>query len=152
MSPQIACLRGCKITLAAFVWLFSTVSFQVCPSRTRIKAGIFTLVTFVWLFSAVYFQMYPQMACIRSCIVTLIAFIWLDDIVICRIFSIAAVCCAFPKRVPSNWVKCMIYFGSKITSVGILSLFHCPRVAWSCKGSWKWLRAVDQTCKYCQNC
>ena len=31
MSPQIDCLRGCKVTLVAFVWLFSTVNFQMCP-------------------------------------------------------------------------------------------------------------------------
>ena len=31
MSPQMACLRGCKVTLVAFVWLFSTVYFQMSP-------------------------------------------------------------------------------------------------------------------------
>ena len=30
MSPQIACLRGCIITLVAFVGFFSTVSFGMC--------------------------------------------------------------------------------------------------------------------------
>ena len=29
MFPQIACLWGCKVTLVAFVWLFSTVRFQM---------------------------------------------------------------------------------------------------------------------------
>ena len=31
MFPQIACLWGCKVTLVAFGWLFSTVSFQMSP-------------------------------------------------------------------------------------------------------------------------
>jgi len=31
MFPQIACLWGCKVTLVAFVWLFSTVRFQMSP-------------------------------------------------------------------------------------------------------------------------
>ena len=31
MPPQIPCLRGCIITLVAFVWLFSTVGFHVGP-------------------------------------------------------------------------------------------------------------------------
>ena len=30
MSPQMACLRGCIITLVAFVRLFSTVRLQMC--------------------------------------------------------------------------------------------------------------------------
>jgi len=31
MYPQIACLWGRKVTLVAFVWLFSTVRFQMYP-------------------------------------------------------------------------------------------------------------------------
>ena len=31
MLHQTARLWGCKVTLVAFVWLFSTVSFQMCP-------------------------------------------------------------------------------------------------------------------------
>ena len=30
-SPQSTCMRQCKITLVAFVWLFSIVRFQMCP-------------------------------------------------------------------------------------------------------------------------
>ena len=29
--PQIACQRGCEVALIAFVWLFSTVCFHMCP-------------------------------------------------------------------------------------------------------------------------
>ena len=36
MSPQIACLRGCKVTFVAFVWLFSTVYFQMCRIVTLV--------------------------------------------------------------------------------------------------------------------
>ena len=31
MCPQIACQWGCKVALVAFVCLFSTVCFQMCP-------------------------------------------------------------------------------------------------------------------------
>ena len=31
MSPQITCMRGCIVTLIAYVWLFSIVCFQMCP-------------------------------------------------------------------------------------------------------------------------
>ena len=37
MSPQIACLRGCIITFIAFVQLFSTVRFQMCPQSADIQ-------------------------------------------------------------------------------------------------------------------
>ena len=47
MSPQIACLSRCIVTLVAFIWLFSTVRFQ----------------------------MYPQNMCMGSCKVTLVAFV-----------------------------------------------------------------------------
>ena len=102
MYPQLACLRGCKITQVAFVWLFSTVHFQMplqmtgfdgCkvtlvafviffsmgfqmrPHRTWINACIVALVTFVWLFSTVCFQMASDRACMDWCKVTLIAFV-----------------------------------------------------------------------------
>ena len=74
MSPQIAGLRGCKTTLVAFVWLFSTVRFQMCPQITCLNRCIVALVTFVWLFSTVCLQMSPQIACQRGCIITELAF------------------------------------------------------------------------------
>ena len=77
MCPQIACLKGCKATLVAFVWLFSTVCLQMCPQMACLRGCIITLVAFVWLFSTVCFQMCPQMASIKGCIATLIAFVWL---------------------------------------------------------------------------
>ena len=73
MCPQIACLKGCKITLITFVLLFSTVHFQMRLQSTCIRGCIFALVAFVWLFSTVYLQICPQIACI----VRLIAFVWL---------------------------------------------------------------------------
>ena len=51
MCPQIACLKGCKITLVAFVGLFSTMGFLMSPQRTWIRV---TLVAFFWLFSTVF--------------------------------------------------------------------------------------------------
>ena len=64
MSPQIAPYRGCIIALAAFVWLFSAVYFQMCPWMACMWGGKVTLIAFVWLFSALHFQMFPQMACL----------------------------------------------------------------------------------------
>ena len=49
----MACLRICKVTLVAFVWLFSTVRFQMCPQISCMRRGIVALVAFVWFFSAV---------------------------------------------------------------------------------------------------
>ena len=77
MCFQIACLWRRIITLVAFVWLFSTVSFQMCPQSAGIWGCIVTLVAFVRLFSTVCFQMCPQMACLRGFIVAPVAFVWL---------------------------------------------------------------------------
>ena len=50
MSPQIACISACIITLVAFVRLFSTVYFQMFPQRTYTRGYIITLITFFGLF------------------------------------------------------------------------------------------------------
>ena len=81
MSPQIACIVRSILTLVAFLWLFSTVCFQMCPQFTYPRGCIVTLVAFVWLFSTVLFQMSPQMASMRRGIVTLIALGWFCNIV-----------------------------------------------------------------------
>ena len=77
MCPQMACMRRCIITQVTFVWLFSTVGFQMCPQTVCPRGCIITLVAFVWLFSTVCFQMSPQIACLNGCKVTLVAFVWL---------------------------------------------------------------------------
>ena len=82
MSPQIVCMRRGIVTLVAFVWLFSTVCFQMCPQIACQRWGIVTLVASVWLFSAVGFQMCPQIACLRWGKVTLVAFVWLFSTVL----------------------------------------------------------------------
>ena len=64
------------VTLVAFVWLFSTVRFQMWTKRSWIRAGIITLVAFVWFVPTVRLQMCPQMACLRGCVITLVAFTW----------------------------------------------------------------------------
>ena len=51
MCPQLACLRGCKVTLITFVQLLSTVCFQVCLQMACSRRGIVTLHAFAWLFS-----------------------------------------------------------------------------------------------------
>ena len=96
MCPQITCMRRCIVTLVAFVWLFSTVCFQMFPQIACMSGCIFTLVAFVrffstawedvkshwlhlfdfvWLFSTVCFQMFPQLASMSGCIFTLVAFV-----------------------------------------------------------------------------
>ena len=83
MCPQISCFRRCKVTLIAFVWLFSTVCFQMwlqSPSMCRCKV---TLVAFIWLVSTVHFQMCPQATFHRGCILTLVALVWTFSFIIC---------------------------------------------------------------------
>ena len=86
MCPQAACIRGCKVTLVAFVWLFSTVRFQMRLQTACLRRCIVTLVAFVWLFCTVCFQMYLQIACPTGCIITLAAIIW-PDAFLCLLIS-----------------------------------------------------------------
>ena len=53
MFPQITCLIRCIITLVAFVWLFSTVCYQMPRQMACLRICIITLVAFVQLFSTV---------------------------------------------------------------------------------------------------
>ena len=69
--------------MVAFVWLFSTVHFQMCPQIACPRWCKITLVAFVWLFSTVCFQMSPQIACLRWGIVALVALVWLFSFFIC---------------------------------------------------------------------
>ena len=55
MSPQHVFTRRCIVALLAFVWVFSTVLFQMCPQLVCPRRCKVTLVTFVWLFSTVRF-------------------------------------------------------------------------------------------------
>ena len=49
MCPQNACITGCKVTLVAFVGLFSAMRFQMCPQMACLRGSIITLVAFVWV-------------------------------------------------------------------------------------------------------
>ena len=69
--PQRVCPQRCRDTLAAFVSFFSTLHF---PHIAWFRGGIVTLVAFVWLFSTVNFQMSLQIAFLRRFIITLVAF------------------------------------------------------------------------------
>ena len=61
MSPQIACLRGCIITLVALVWLFSSVHFQMSPQNVCPRACIITLVALFFTFlSCLCLSLEPQ--------------------------------------------------------------------------------------------
>ena len=71
MLPQMAFIRGCLVTLVAFVWLFSAVHFQMIPQTPCLRRVI--LVAYVWLFSTVPFQMFLQTPCPRRGILALVA-------------------------------------------------------------------------------
>ncbi len=65
MLLQIAYLRGCGVTLVAFV-LFSTVRFQMSLQVACIRGRIVKLVAFVCVFFTVVSQMCFQIACMRG--------------------------------------------------------------------------------------
>ena len=69
ICPQIVCLKGLIITLAAFVRLFPNMCFQMSTQRSWIRASKLTLVAFFLLFASVRLRINPQMACMRRCIV-----------------------------------------------------------------------------------
>ena len=48
--PSIACLNGCKVALVAFVWLFSTVRFQMSPQIACPRGCKVALAAFFCLF------------------------------------------------------------------------------------------------------
>ena len=104
MYSHRACIKGCKVTLVAFVCLFSihcafsnvssnrlpvrmhshigyifllfsTVRFKMCPQIACLRRVKVTLVAFVRLFSTVCFQMSSQITFLIGCIFTLAAFI-----------------------------------------------------------------------------
>ena len=119
MCPQAACLKGCKMTQAAFVGLFSHVfskclhkkmhSYTGCICLTFLhcvvsneasvrldqSTHIVTLVAFVWLFPTVYFQVFPQTVCTRAYIITLDAFVWLFSAICLSHWDLIG--CVLPK-------------------------------------------------------
>ena len=87
MLPQIAYLRRGIVTLAAFVWLFSTVRLKMCPQIVCPKGCKVTLVAFVQPFSTVCFHVSLQIGRLRGAISTLVAFVG-RHIIIKVIFAI----------------------------------------------------------------
>ena len=80
MGPQIACLRGCILTLVTFVKQFCNV-LSIESSRRqamwmRNHAGSTSLI----LFSTVRFQMCPEGICLKGRIITLIPLFQLDPL------------------------------------------------------------------------
>ena len=57
MCPQTVCIRGCKLILAAFVWLVFSVYLQMCPQIACINGWEATLIAFVYPFFNVHFQL-----------------------------------------------------------------------------------------------
>ena len=76
MSPQIACLGRCIVTLVAFVWLFPTVRRQMSLQITCLPGCKLTEIALVWLFSCVSFYMCLIMADFWRFITTLLAFVF----------------------------------------------------------------------------
>ena len=118
MCPQIACMRGCIVALVAFVWLFSTVRFEMSPQCTWIRACIVTLAACVWLFSTVCFQMCLQMTCLRRGIVALVTFVWFYYFIICVSQGNIYIDPTFTKVIIYNILTHHIQFG-------ILSCANC---------------------------
>ena len=78
MYFQTVCTRGCMVTVAAFVWLFLHCVFSNASSIClHWQMYLVALVALVCFFSTVGFQMVPQITCLRGCIITLVAFVWL---------------------------------------------------------------------------
>ena len=72
----MVCQRESIATLVAFVWLFSSVRFQMCPQIAIIRRRKVTLIAFVWRLSTMCFQMCPQLPCPNWCKVALVALVW----------------------------------------------------------------------------
>ena len=73
----MACLSEYKVTLAAFVCLFSAVHYQMFPQIACLRRWIIILIALVWLFITACYKMHLEMACLRERKITLVAFVWL---------------------------------------------------------------------------
>ena len=133
MGSQSACIKGCIVTLVAFVWFLPTVCFQMCPEIACMRGSIITLVAFVCLLSTVFFTMCPQITCPRRCIVTLCAFVWL-------LFKISV----FP------WWNCSIVFTQKIHKLHTLVVLWV-RVVFNCLKVKNAKKLVGQKLKVIKN-
>ena len=76
MYPQRTCPRRCKVTLAAFVWVFTTLCFQNFPHGACVRGFKITLVAFVHLFSTLCCKIFPQSACLSKFEATMVGYVW----------------------------------------------------------------------------
>ena len=65
MLPQMVCSRRSIVTFVAFVWLFSTMYFQMCFQIAFLYGCKITLVALIWLFSSVFFS-YASSNCLHA--------------------------------------------------------------------------------------
>ena len=86
MSSQIACQNRCIVTLVAFEWLVSSVSFQMFSQIVWVNICEVALVAYERFFSRVSFQMSSHIACQNRCIVALVAFQWLFPVWVFKCF------------------------------------------------------------------
>ena len=140
MSLQIACLCGCKVTLVAFIWLFSKVCFQMSPQITRPRRCKVTLVAFVWLFSTIFlnassmyfYQRRHDLIGCFSLAFSLCAFSSVSCLILCILATVAFVC-AFPNG-PSNFLDqtCKMTFFAFV-KFSLLCVFRCTLECYACK-------------------
>ena len=93
MSPRIACLRGCKVPLIAFVWLFS-IKLSSASSVHLDQSEYLYIGCICFTFLHCAFQM-CSLACLRWCNVTLLAFVWL----------LLCVCMTYMSIITHQWGK-----------------------------------------------
>ena len=114
----MSCLRGCILTLVAFVWLFSSVHFQMFSQIACPRKDIFTLVAFVY-FNDIDSHFLRDFYTCTVQVVPFEAKSWFS------ISSIAIVCCSLPKRLLQSESNLSFNFGLKgKISHDILSLFY----------------------------
>ena len=73
--PQVAWSYRCKVTLLAFLRIFSRMSFQMRPQTACMNRCKVALARFMRFFNSVSFLMVPQVAWSYICKVTLFAFV-----------------------------------------------------------------------------
>ena len=119
MFPKTACRRRCIITLAAYVWLFSSVCFQITLQVACLIWCKVTLVAFVWVLSTVRLKMFFKLLAKEI----LVAFVWVLSTVLLNFFLLQIACkrnsnCTFRWK----WnAKVLTYIEDKKTILGQLS-------------------------------
>ena len=150
--PQMACLKGCKVTLVTFVWLLPTVRFHVFLQNACLRGCKVTLVAFVWHFSTVLFHVSPQIACLRGCKVTLAAFFDLSPLCLTLVAFVCLVCLFFSTVCFQMGPQLVHPRGCKVT----VMMFHrhCALPKWllQTKSNYDWHLVSNNHIFFLQKC